>query len=392
MPIPRMKHTPVRTVQDRGENGELERHDDGYRGGGVSTIKPLPFPQEIETTAVLKKLARAHQALAELKGIAVSIPNEGILISTLSLQEAKDSSAIENIITTHDDLYRSDSAARLFVSAAAKEVHNYASALYYGFQQVKAHGLLTNNDVLHIQAIIEENSAGFRKLPGTALKNDLTGETVYTPPQHADEIIALMTNLERFINDDDLCDWDPLTKMAVIHHQFESIHPFYDGNGRTGRIINMLYLVKQGLLKIPVLYLSRYINQNKSDYYCLLQIIRDTDDWESWLMFMLDGVEQTAKQTVTLIEGIKTAMQTFKQKMRSELPKIYSQDLLNNIFRHPYTRIDFVMTELNVSRITATRYLDELTGIGLLDKRKIGRVNYYINVILYDLLSNVYKK
>lgn len=168
---------------------------------------------------MLKKLARAHQALAELKGIAVSIPNEGILISTLSLQEAKDSSAIENIITTHDDLYRSDSAARLFVSAAAKEVHNYASALYYGFQQVKAHGLLTNNDVLHIQAIIEENSAGFRKLPGTALKNDLTGETVYTPPQHADEIIALMTNLERFINDDDLCDWDPLTKMAVIHHQ-----------------------------------------------------------------------------------------------------------------------------------------------------------------------------
>ncbi|MCC7091518.1 MAG: Fic family protein [Nitrosomonas sp.] len=358
----------------------------------MSTIKPLPFPQEVETTAVLKKLARAHQALAELKGIAVSIPNEGILISTLSLQEAKDSSAIENIITTHDDLYRSDSATRLFVSVAAKEVHNYASALYYGFQQVKAHGLLTNNDVLHIQAIIEENSAGFRKLPGTALKNDLTGETVYTPPQHADEIIALMTNLERFINDDDLCDWDPLTKMAVIHHQFESIHPFYDGNGRIGRIINMLYLVKQGLLKIPVLYLSRYINQNKSDYYRLLQIIRDTDDWESWLMFMLDGVEQTAKQTVMLIEGIKTAMQTFKQKMRSELPKIYSQDLLNNIFRHPYTRIDFVMIELNVSRITATRYLDELTGIGLLDKRKIGRVNYYINVILYDLLSNVYKK
>ncbi len=232
----------------------------------------------------------------------------------------------------------------------------------------------------------------FENHPEQRLKNDLTGETVYTPPQHADEIIALMTNLERFINDDDLCDWDPLTKMAVIHHQFESIHPFYDGNGRTGRIVNMLYLVKQGLLKIPVLYLSRYINQNKSDYYRLLQIIRDTDDWGSWLMFMLDGVEQTAKQTVMLIEGIKTAMQTFKQKMRSELPKIYSQDLLNNIFRHPCTRINFVMTELNVSRITATRYLDELTGIRLLDKRKIGRVNYCINVILYDLLSNVYKK
>jgi Fic family protein len=358
----------------------------------VSAIKLLPLPQEIETKAVLKKLARAHQALAELKGIAASIPNEGILISTLSLQEAKDSSAIENIITTHDDLYRSDSAAKLFVSTAAKEVHNYASALHYGFQQVKAHGLLTNTDVLHIQAIIEENNAGFRKLPGTALKNDLTGETVYTPPQHADEIVALMTNLESFINDDDLCDWDPLTKMAVIHHQFESIHPFYDGNGRTGRIINMLYLVKQGLLKIPVLYLSRYINQNKSDYYRLLQVTRDTENWQPWLLFILEGVEQTARQTVILIEGIKTLMQSFKHKMRSELPKIYSQDLLNNIFRHPYTKIDFVMTELDVSRITATGYLDKLTGIELLSKRKIGRDNYYINTALYELLSNVHKK
>ncbi|WMJ08475.1 Fic family protein [Nitrosomonas sp. sh817] len=358
----------------------------------MSTLKLLPFPQEIETKAVLKKLARAHQALAELKGIAASIPNEGILISTLSLQEAKDSSAIENIITTHDDLYRSDSTAKLFVSIAAKEVHNYANALHYGFQQVKANGLLTNNDVLYIQATIEENSAGFRKLPGTALKNDLTGVIVYTPPQHADEIVTLMTNLERFINDDDLCDWDTLTKMAVIHHQFESIHPFYDGNGRTGRIINILYLVKQGLLKIPVLYLSRYINQNKIDYYRLLQTTRDTDDWEPWLMFMLEGVEQTAKQTVALIEGIKTIMQAFKQKMRSELPKIYSQDLLNNLFRHPYTKIDFVMTELNVSRITAIRYLDQLIGIGLLEKHKIGRDNYYINTALYNLLSNVHQK
>lgn len=358
----------------------------------MSEIKPLPLAQDIETKAVLKKLAKAHQALAELKGIAASIPNEGILISTLSLQEAKDSSAIENIITTHDDLYRSDSAAKLFVSIAAKEVHNYANALRYGFKQVKAHGLLTNAHVLHIQATIEENDAGFRKLPGTALKNDLTGATVYTPPQHADEIIALMSNLERFINEDDLCDWDPLTKMAVIHHQFESIHPFYDGNGRTGRIINILYLAKQGLLKIPVLYLSRYINQNKADYYRLLQATRDTDDWQPWLMFMLESVEQTAKQTVVLIEGIKKMMSAFKQKMRTELPRIYSQDLLNNIFRHPYTKIDFVMAELNVSRITATRYLDELIRIGLLDKRKIGRENYYINTALYDLLGNVHKK
>lgn len=357
----------------------------------MSRIQPLPLAQDIETTAVLKKLARAHQALAELKGIAASIPNEGILINTLSLQEAKDSSEIENIITTHDELYRSNSLDRLFVSVAAKEVHAYANALRQGFEEVKAHGLLTNATILQIQANIEENNAGFRRLPGTALKNELTGATVYTPPQHVDEIIALMSNLERFINEDALCDWDPLTKMAVVHHQFESIHPFYDGNGRTGRIINILYLVKQGLLKIPVLYLSRYINQNKADYYRLLQVTRESEDWQPWLMFMLEGVEQTARQTVLLIEGIRNLMLTFKQKMRAELPKIYSQDLLNNLFRHPYTKIDFVMAELGVSRITATRYLDELVSIHLLVKHKKGRDNYYINTALYDLLGNVYQ-
>jgi Fic family protein len=358
----------------------------------MNTIKPLPFAQDIESKIVLKKLAKAHQALAELKGIAATIPNEGILINTLSLQEAKDSSAIENIITTHDDLYRSNSLTHDFVSLAAKEVYNYATALRYGFEEVKAHGLLTNAHVLHIQATIEENDAGFRTQSGTALRNNATGEVVYTPPQHVDEIIVLMTNLERFINDDELCDWDDLTKMAVIHHQFESIHPFYDGNGRTGRIINILYLVKQNLLKIPVLYLSRYINQNKADYYRLLQHTRDTNDWQPWLLFMLEGVEQTANQTVVLIERIKEAMRLFKQKMRTELPKIYSQDLLNNLFRHPYTKIDFVMEELSVSRITARRYLDELIRIGLLEKRKIKRENYYINTALYDLLENAHQK
>jgi len=355
-------------------------------------IKPLPLEQDIETKQVLKKLSKAHTALAELKGIASTIPNENILINTLALQEAKDSSAIENIITTHDDIYRSDSFTQDFASIAAKEVHRYAEALRQGFKQVKDQGLLTNAHILQIQASIEENSAGFRKLSGTALKNDATGEVIYTPPQHPDEIIALMSNLERFINDDELCDWDALTKMAVIHHQFESIHPFYDGNGRTGRIINILFLVKQDLLKIPVLYLSRYINQHKEDYYRLLQSTRETDDWQPWLLFILEGVEQTSQQTIVLIENIKTMMLAFKQKMRSELPKIYSQDLLNNLFRHPYTKIEFVVSDLGVSRITATRYLDELIRIELLVKRKIGRDNYYINTPLYDLLSNVHQK
>jgi Fic family protein len=351
---------------------------------------------DIETKVVLKKLTKAHQALAELKGVANSIPNQGILINTLSLQEAKDSSAIENIITTQDDLYRSDSLARQFVTVAAKEVHSYATALNEGFEQVKKSGLLTERQILEIQSTIEGNSAGFRKLPGTALKNDATGEVIYTPPQSYEEIKPLMANLEKFINDETLCDWDSLTKMAIIHHQFESIHPFYDGNGRTGRIINILYLVKQDLLKIPILYLSRYINQTKSRYYQLLQSTRETKDWEAWILYILEGVEQTSRETIESIEAIKSLMQSQKQSIRTDLPKIYSQDLLNNLFRHPYTKIEFVMNELGVSRLTATRYLDELVRIGLLDKQKMGRDNYYINValydLLYDLLGNVYQK
>ena len=297
--------------------------------------------------------------------------------------------AIENIITTHDDLYQSDSFNRQFVSLAAKEVHNYAVALRNGFEQVRRTELLTTRDILEIQARIEENDAGFRKLPGTALKNEQTGEVVYTPPQHPDEILALMDNLEQFINAEGLCDWDDLTKMAVIHHQFESIHPFYDGNGRTGRIINILYLVKQGLLGLPVLYLSRYINQNKADYYNLLQFVRTNNAWESWLLFMLEAVEQTSYQTITLIQAIKALMQRYKHKMRSELPKIYSQDLINNLFGHPYTKIDFVMRELQVTRKTAAKYLDELVAAGLLTKHKVGKENFYLNDELYALLSNV---
>ncbi|MCY1269547.1 hypothetical protein D9M68_246040 [compost metagenome] len=353
------------------------------------TLPLLPLSTELESTRVLKKLARAHQALAELKGVADSMPNQRILIDTLALQEAKDSSAIENIITTHDDLYRSDSVARQFVSVAAKEVHNYATALKNGFVQVQRTGLLTTHDILTIQACIEENDAGFRKLPGTALKNQQTGAVVYTPPQHPDEIVALMDNLERFINDETLCDWDPLTRMAVIHHQFESIHPFYDGNGRTGRIINVLYLVQQGLLGSPVLYLSRYINQHKADYYRLLQAVRDHGVWEEWLLFMLDAIERTARQTTRLTHGIKALMQQHKERMRSELPKIYSQDLVNNLFRHPYTKIEFVQTELQVTRQTASKYLDELVRIELLSKHRIGKENFYLNEALFDLLLSV---
>lgn len=348
----------------------------------------LPLDIELETRPVLKKLANARSALAELKGVATLVPNENILINTLSLQEAKDSSAIENIVTTHDELFKSDALANQFVTSAAKEVHNYARALREGFLKVRQSGLIANRDILDIQATLEENRAGFRTLPGTELKNDLTGDTVFVPLQSHANIVAAMGNLEIFINDRAISDLDPLVKMAVIHHQFETIHPFYDGNGRTGRILNILYLVQQGLLATPVLYLSRYINQNKADYYRLLQAVRDAGAWEDWLMFMLDGVEQTAQQTTRLVHAIRRIMQAHKARMREALPRIYSQDLLNNTFSHPYSKIGFVMNDLKVSRLTATRYLDELDRIGLMRKIKIGKESYYLNVELVDLLSN----
>ena len=351
----------------------------------------LPFSEDIESKTVLKKIAVARSALAEMKGAALSIPNQSILLSTLSLQEAKDSSAIENIITTHDELYQSDVLNQKFESLASKEVYNYAQALQVGFQTVKEKGIITNRQILQIQETIEENRAGYRKLPGTALKNDLTGETIYTPPQHPDEIEKLMDNLVEFINDSSLTDWDPLVKMAVIHHQFESIHPFYDGNGRTGRILNILYLVKEDLLHIPILYLSRFINQNKADYYRLLQSVRSDGVWEEWVLYILNAVEKTSLQTTLLIGGIKDIMLKHKQKIRRELPKIYSQDLLNNIFRHPYSKIDFVMNDLSVSRPTASKYLNELCKLDILLKHKIGKENYYINKELFALLASVNK-
>ncbi|WP_225872204.1 Fic family protein [Pedobacter frigidisoli] len=349
----------------------------------------LPLKQDVETKAVLKRLNAVRAALEGLNGVAESIPNERIILNTLSLQEAKDSSAIENIVTTHDELYTSDTITRQFTSHAAKEVYNYAQALLEGFRQVKESGLITVNHILNLQELLEENDAGFRKVPGTALKNDQTGETVYTPPQEFDKIIELMSNLETFINDGELTDLDPVVKMAIIHHQFESIHPFYDGNGRTGRIINILYLVKENLLKLPILYLSRYINQNKSTYYRLLQQTRDTNNWEPWILYMLDAVEETAVQTSFIIREIKKLMVIHKQKIRSELPKIYSQDLINSLFKHPYTKIEFIKNDLRIARKTAGRHLDQLCETGLITKNKIGKENYYFNNDLIEFLINV---
>ncbi len=317
------------------------------------------------------------------------MPNEAIIINTLALQEAKDSSAIENIVTTHDELYSSDSQADKYTSLAAKEVYNYVLALQAGYKKVKEKGLLTSNSIIKLQSLLEDNDAGFRKFPGTALKNEQTGEIVYTPPQKHEDIVRLMRNLEQFINEPGKAETDPIVKMAVIHHQFESIHPFYDGNGRTGRIINILYLVKEGLLKLPILYLSRYINQNKAGYYKLLQQTRETNNWEPWILYMLTAVEETSLQTSSIIRAIKSLMQLHKQNIRSELPNLYSQDLLNSLFKHPYTKIEYIKTDLDVARKTAGRYLDQLCEIGILSKNRMGKENYYFNTGLIDILTNV---
>ena len=352
----------------------------------MSALLPLESlnPARFDTAPILKRLASASRALAELKGVAASIPNQGILINTLGLQEAKDSSEIENIVTTHDELFKDDVLPEAFANPAAKEVLRYRQALHLGYRLVRETGLITANHIVDIQAELERNNAGFRKLPGTALKTG-AGETVYTPPQNPAEIIALMSDLERFINDGERFPADPLIRMALIHHQFESIHPFYDGNGRTGRILNVLYLVKEGLLDVPVLYLSRHIVRTKADYYRLLQSVRDADAWEDWVLYMLEAVEQTAGQTIRTIHAIKEALFDYKHRIRDEY-KFYSQDLINNLFMHPYTKIEFIERDLSVSRLTASKYLDALAAGGFVQKNKIGRSNYYVNLALNQIL------
>jgi len=353
----------------------------------MSSLVPLTdaiSPQRLESVPVLRKVAQASRQLAELKGLSVSIPRPEILINTLVMQEAKDSSEIENIVTTHDELYKDDVLPEAGANAAAKEVLRYRQALKVGFGLVKATGLLTCNHIVAIQEALEQNMAGFRKLPGTNLQ-DGAGRVIYTPPQAHDEIVSLMADLEKVINDPDRLRVDPLIKMALIHYQFESIHPFYDGNGRTGRIINVLYLVKEGLLDIPILYLSRYIVSHKADYYRLLQDVRDRDAWEEWVIYMLTAVEVTAEQACRTVNAIKVALADYKHRIRG-MHSFYSQDLINSLFMHPYTRISFLERDLGVSRLTAARYLDQLTESGFLAKQRVGRSNYYVNVALKAIL------
>lgn len=345
----------------------------------------IPSPASLEVKAIWQTLAEAHRHLAELKGLCESLPNRAILLDTLAIQEAKDSSEIENIITTHDELYAYDQNSS--ASTATKEVQNYIAALKVGFTEVVNSGLIRMSTILRVQEEVEQNSAGFRRVPGTVLKNQATGAVVYVPPQDAVLIEKLMTQLVDFIHADD--ELDPLLRMAIAHHQFESIHPFYDGNGRTGRILNLLMLQRDALMDLPVLYLSRYITATKDQYYRLLQSTRETHDWVDWCVYILKGVAITAKSEIRLIKNLRELMQATKQRLRKELPRMYSQELLNNLFRYPYTKIEFVEKDLEVSRITAAKYLDTLAKSRFVEKKKIGRTNFYINRPLFNLLTQI---
>lgn len=344
----------------------------------------LPLSQIIETQKVLKKAISANKALARLNGTAKIIPNQNILINSLVLQEAKDSSEIENIITTHDELFRAglDIAS---VTNETKEVQYYREALLKGFSLAQESGLLLKRDIVTIQKVLEQNDAGVRRQSGTVLRNVATGEVIFEPPQDFEVIEGLLANLEQYINEPN--DIDPLVNMAIIHYQFETIHPFYDGNGRTGRIINILYLILKELLDIPILYLSSYIIQNKADYYRLLQEVRTKDSWEEWILYMLDGVEQTSLETVELVNDIHILMNETKAKIKSELPKIYSKDLVEILFMHPYTKIEFLVNGLGITRQTASKYLNRLEEIGILSNIQIQNSKFYINNQLFDRLK-----
>ncbi len=350
-------------------------------------LEMLPYKNiNLKTNKILEQLTLSSRALAELKGYANTIPNMHILINAVTINEAKDSSAIENIVTTHDDIYKVLTESG-YKEENAKEVVDYRNAIWLGYEQIKKDGYINTNTIIKIQGTIEHNNAGIRKLPGTELKNSITGETIYTPPQNEQEIRKYLKNLEDFINDNE-DNIDPLVKVCLIHYQFESIHPFYDGNGRTGRILNILYLVLSKLIDSPILYLSKYINKTKQEYYKLFNEVRDNNNFEDWILYLLKGIEITSKETIELIENIQDEMKNYKEEFRNKLPKIYSKELLESLFYEVYTKISYIEKACDVTRITATSYLNQLEKIGLLESEKIGREKLYKNTRLIKLLSD----
>lgn len=345
-----------------------------------------PLREKVETINILRQTNKSTAALAELKGIAKTIPNQAMLINAIVIQEAKDSSGIENIITTQDELYKALTVNKTRISAETKEVVNYRKAIFYGFGFVKEQGFLRVNDIVSIQQKLVDNTAGIRSTPGTVLKNDKTGKVIYTPPQDKAEILDLLSDFINHFNQNDE-ELSPLINLAILHYQFESIHPFYDGNGRTGRILNILYLILNDLIDVPILYLSSYIIENKPEYYRLLNQTNRTGNWEDWIMFMLKAVENTSRNTLEKISNIKNQLDKTIVKVQVVSPKIYKKELVELLFEQPYSKIEFVVNKLNVERKAASRYLRELERIGIVESQKVGRETLYINKDLIEILK-----
>lgn len=358
----------------------------GQKAPYLTLDKLTPNREEVETIKVLRQVSKAATALAELKGIAMTIPNQEMLVNAIVLQEAKDSSEIENIITTQDELYKALTVKNTNITPETKEVVNYRRAIFVGFDIIQKQGFLRVNDIVTIQQELVENTAGVRSTPGTVLKNDKTGKVVYTPPQDKQEILELLSNFIVHYNQNEQ-DLNPLINLAILHYQFESIHPFYDGNGRTGRILNILYLILNGLIEIPILYLSSYIIQNKPEYYRLLNQTNKTGSWEDWILFMLKAVESTSIQTIDRISKIRNLLEKTLVKVQRESPKIYQKELVELLFEQPYSKIEFVVNRLKVERKAASRYLKELENIGVLKSYKVGRETLYINKELIEILK-----
>ena len=347
---------------------------------------PLLSPKaEVESKQILKKAISANKALAELKGVAALIPNQNILLNTLVLEEARDSSAIENVITTRDKLYEAMAISSQKIDPATKEVLNYRKALWKGFSDVKRKGFLSTNMIINIQAELVETNAGIRKLPGTVLQNDITKEVIYTPPVGESNIRSLLKNFEDYLNASNSID--PLVNLAILHYQFESIHPFYDGNGRTGRIINLLYLALNELLDLPILYLSSFIIKNKHNYYRFLREVTYNKNWEQWILYMLDAIESTAIDTSAKIKKIKKILDDTVVEVKEKLPKIYTKELVEILFNEPYCRIATIVENGLAARKAAGIYLRELEKFEILSSKKIGSDVIFINNKLYNLFK-----
>jgi Fic family protein len=352
-------------------------------------LPPLPPAGiDLETPAVLKRLTVAARNLAELNGLCETLPDPRLFINTIVLQESRNSTAIENIVTTQDELYKATLEEGMEQNLAAKEVIRYRDALYVGLgRMIDQKGLILTNTMVEIVQTIKQNKAGIRGLPGTALRNAVNGDVVYTPPSGEDVLREKLAALERFINEDHLSVMDPLVKLALIHYQFEAIHPFADGNGRAGRIINTLYLVQQQLLSQPVLYISAYIVQHKTAYYQLLREITETGRWESWILYILTAIAETSRETTLKIRQILALKEELGKALKRVLGSSYNHDLLQEMFALPYLKIDTLQKKKIAHRQTASSWLAKLTRADILRTQKLGRSTYFINYRLMEILA-----